>query len=126
MRRKMPCSKCNKAAGILTCRGCQKDFCYPHVAEHRQELNKNMDDVATNHDQLQQTIAEQEAQPNCHPLMKRIDVWEQQSINKIKQAADIARKELLTIVAAHRNKVTNDLTHLTQELNKRLVKKMTL
>ncbi len=70
------CSTCQKAAGILTCRGCGKDFCYRHVAEHRQELNKQMDEVPTTHDQLQQTIIEQETQPTCHPLMKRIDEWE--------------------------------------------------
>ncbi|CAF5040013.1 unnamed protein product, partial [Rotaria sp. Silwood1] len=60
--RKTLCSICEKAAGIFTCRGCQKDFCYRHVAEHRQELNKQMDELTTNHDQLQQTIVEQEAQ----------------------------------------------------------------
>jgi hypothetical protein len=64
MRKKTPCSKCAKAAGILTCRGCGKDFCFRHVAEHQQELNKSMDEVAANHDQLQQTIVEQEAQLN--------------------------------------------------------------
>jgi hypothetical protein len=116
-RKKTPCSKCEKAAGVFTCRGCEKDFCYRHVAEHRQELNKNMDDVATHHDQLQQAIAEQEAQPNSHPLMKKIDSWEQQSVDKIHQAANNARKELLTILGTNRTMVTNKLTPITQELS---------
>ncbi|CAF3642077.1 unnamed protein product [Rotaria sp. Silwood1] len=116
-RKKRPCSKCDKAAAIFTCRGCQKDFCYRHVAEHRQELNKQMDELTTNHDQLQQTIVEQEAQPNCHPLIQKINEWEQESINKIHRAADDARKQLLTILATQRSKVSNDLTHLIQELS---------
>jgi flavoprotein len=73
--KKKLCSTCQKTAGILTCRGCGKEFCYRHVVEHRQELNKLMDEVATNHDQLQQTIVEQEAQPNSHPVMKKIDEY---------------------------------------------------
>lgn len=112
-----PCSKCNKAAGILTCRGCGKDFCYTHVAEHRQELNRKMDDLTIYHDQFQQTICEQHSQPHCHPLMGQIDLWEQESIDKIQEAAYNARKELLVILGAHRVKVTNELKHLTAELN---------
>jgi hypothetical protein len=112
------CSTCQKTSGTFTCCGCRKDFCYRHVAEHRQELNKQMDEVTTNHDQLQQTIAEQEGQPSCHPLMKKIDEWEQQSVNKIHQAADNARKQLLTILDTYRTQVQNDLAHLTTELNK--------
>jgi hypothetical protein len=88
------------------------------VGEHRQELNKQMDEVTTNHDQLQQTIAEQEAQPNCHPLMKKIDEWEEQSINKIHQAADNAREQLLTIIDRYKTQVKNDLAYLTTELSK--------
>jgi hypothetical protein len=117
-RPKTPCSRCSKAAGILTCRGCDKDFCYHHVAEHREELNKQMDEVTTNHDQLQQTITEQQAQPKCHPLMKQIDIWEQNSIEKIHQAAKEAREQLLIVVDKHRTKVADALTLLTQELTK--------
>jgi hypothetical protein len=112
------CSTCQKAAGILTCRGCGKDFCYRHVTEHRQELNKQMDELTTNHDQLQQTIADQTLQPNCHPLMTQIDAWEQQSIDKIHQAANDARKQILNIVGTYRTHVTTNLAHLTNELNK--------
>ncbi|CAF3905655.1 unnamed protein product [Rotaria sp. Silwood1] len=116
-RKKRPCSKCDKAAGIFTCFGCQKDFCYRHVAEHRQELNKQMDELTTNHDQLQQTIVEQEAQPNCHPLIQKINEWEQESINKIHRTADDARKQVITILEMHRTQVIHDLTCLTEKLS---------
>ena len=114
---KVPCFTCKKAVGIFTCRGCGKDFCYRHVAEHRQELGKQMEGLTVDHNQLQQTIAEQEAQPNRHPLMKKIDEWEQQSIKKIQQAAENIRKDLLTVLHEQRSAVSKKLTHLKQALN---------
>ncbi|CAF1044971.1 unnamed protein product [Adineta ricciae] len=117
-RRKTTCSKCNKAAGIFTCRGCEKDFCYRHVAEHRQELNKHMEELTNNHDLFVQTIAEQEANPNCHPSIGKINTWEQKSIEKIHQAAKGAREELLKNLGDHRAQVANNLQQITEELNK--------
>ena len=111
------CSTCQKASGILTCRGCGNDFCYRHVKEHRQELNKQMDEVTTNHDQLKETIIEHETQTNCHPLMKTIDDWEQQSIDKIHQAAYNARQQVLTIIGTCITQVAHDLVSLTKELS---------
>jgi hypothetical protein len=115
---KTSCSICQYEAEIITCRGCEKDFCHSHVAEHRQELTKQMDELTTDHDQLQQTIADQEAQPDCHPLMENIKAWEQESINKIHQAADNARRQVLIIVRTCRTQVIHGLGHLTTELNK--------
>ena len=111
------CSICQKASGSFTCRGCGKDFCSRHVAEHRQELSKQMDEITTNHDQLKHTMAEQDAQPLCHPLIRRVDEWEQRSINKIRQAAKDARRQLLGIIGTQRTQVTNDLVSFTAELS---------
>ena len=110
------CFACKKAAGILKCQGCKNDFCYRHVAEHRQELGKQMEALTTDHNQLQHIITEQETQPNSHPLMKRIDEWKQQSIEKINDAAEKIRQDLLTILQARRSEVSNNLVHLTEEL----------
>ncbi|CAF3733603.1 unnamed protein product [Rotaria socialis] len=118
IRKKQLCSKCNKAAGILNCYGCGKDFCYRHVAEHRQELTREMENLTTKHDEFQQTIAEQEKQPNSHPLIQNISQWEQESINKIRQAAENARNALLATLATHRTIVKEDLTRLIGELSK--------
>ncbi|CAF1023650.1 unnamed protein product [Adineta steineri] len=115
---KILCSTCQKAAGVLTCRGCNNAFCSRDVIKHRQQLNRQMDEVGASHDQLQQLIVEHEAQPKCHPLMERIDKWEQESITKIHQAADDARKQILTIIGTHRAQVTDNLAVLTQELSR--------
>ena len=115
---KVLCSTCQKASGVVSCHGCRRDFCFGHIAQHRQELNAQLDELANNHDELKQSIAEQDVQPTCHPLMKYVDRWEQESINKIHQAADDARKQLLPIVGTYRPEVTDDLVHLTNELVK--------
>ncbi|UJR14397.1 hypothetical protein I4U23_001394 [Adineta vaga] len=76
-----------------------------------------MEKLTNNHDLLKQTIAEQEADQNCHPLIGKINAWEQESIEKIHQAAINARKDLLNVLCKHRTVVINGLQYLTQELN---------
>jgi hypothetical protein len=111
------CATCGKAAGTFTCRGCSKDFCLRHTNEHRQELSKQMDEnVIPLHDQLRQNIDEQTKKPRQHPLMKRVDEWEQDSIEKIHQAANDARTQLLDIVNKHTTEMKKSLEQLTQQL----------
>ena len=103
------CSTCKKASGILICQGCRRHFCYRHVAEHRQELNLELDELANNHDQLQQTISEQTVQPNSHPFIKELEQWDQ-------QPSEDVRQQLLTMLAEHRTEIANNLTCITNEL----------
>lgn len=106
------CSTCKKASGILICQGCRRNFCFRHVGEHRQELNLQLDELANNHDQLQQTIIEQTAQPHSHPLIKELDQWEQQPTD------DDVRQQLLTMLAEHRIQIANELARITNELKR--------
>jgi hypothetical protein len=41
------------------CGGCLKDFCYNHLLEHRQELNKQLDEIEINCDLIRQSINQQ-------------------------------------------------------------------
>ncbi|CAF1565353.1 unnamed protein product, partial [Didymodactylos carnosus] len=116
--KKSPCVTCGKAAGLFTCRGCAKDFCMRHVSEHRQTLGKQMDEVTLDHDQLRHMITECTANSHCHPLLKQIDKWEQQSVDKIHQAAEDARQQLLTVVGKHMTYVTEALEQFKQQLSK--------
>ena len=67
------------------CRGCSKDFCFVHLTEHGQFLNK----------QFGETISHLKNNSQNHPLMKQIDEWGNESILKIKQKANECR-QLLT------------------------------
>ena len=76
-----------------------------------------MEEIVNNRDQLQQTIAEHREKPNTHPLIKQINQWEQQSIEKIRETADNRRKELLTVIDRHTKRVSDDLIQVTEEVN---------
>ncbi|UJR14398.1 hypothetical protein I4U23_001395 [Adineta vaga] len=115
--RKTSCVICQKVAGIFTCRGCGNDFCYRHVAVHRQELSKEMEDLTNNHNLLQQTIHEQKVDPNRHPLIEEINVWEQESIEKIHQAASDARRQVITVTNTDHTKLLEDLHSLATVLS---------
>jgi hypothetical protein len=111
------CATCGKAASTFTCRGCSKDFCLRHTNEHRQELTKHMDeDIIPFHNQLRQNLDDQIAKPDHHLLMKQIAQWEQGSIEKIHQAADDARKQLLNLISKHTNQMMETLKHVAEQL----------
>ena len=115
---KTPCATCGKIAGLFTCRGCQKDFCKRHVAEHQQELSKQFDELIFEHDQFRESLMKQTQESRHDALMKQIDEWEQESINKIRHTANEIRKELQTRIGQHTSKLTEDLTEMAQDLRK--------
>ncbi|CAF3868788.1 unnamed protein product [Rotaria sp. Silwood1] len=113
------CAICAIVNGTFICYGCSQNFCLTHANEHRQSLNKQMDEeVIILHDQLKQNLNENTAKPRQHPLMKQIDEWEQRSIEKIQQTANDARKHLLNVIEQHMDNIKNSLTLLTQQLSK--------
>ncbi|CAF4602712.1 unnamed protein product [Rotaria sp. Silwood2] len=112
---KTPCTACgNKSAGIFRCEGCLQVFCRKHLNEHRDFLNYQLDEIAQEHDILQQTIVENEDKQTNHlPILKQIDQWEKVSIRKIRQMAEEARVQV--------RKLTNlqtELHDLAEQLEK--------
>ncbi|CAF0766117.1 unnamed protein product [Adineta ricciae] len=89
---KKQCVTCNKGGGVLTCDGCQQSFCGKHVIEHRQELAGQLDNIMQEHDLLQQEFHQPSSKKDS--LLKKIDKWEKDSIEKIQIAAETARKAL--------------------------------
>jgi chromosome segregation ATPase len=114
------CVKCDKSNAILKCGGCLQDFCYNHLLEHRQELSKRLDDIEINCDLIRQSINQQSAESEEHPLMKQIDQWEQESIDKIKQTAEETRKVVLEYTNEELNKYTNQVELKLNNLTDRL------
>jgi chromosome segregation ATPase len=110
------CAICNKEKATLRCGGCSKDFCFSHVADHRQELSKQLDEVEVTRDIFRQTLTEQSSQPQKHPLVQQIDQWELESINKIRQTAEEARQRLLQYTTGHVTEIEVQLNKLTDQL----------
>jgi uncharacterized phage infection (PIP) family protein YhgE len=114
---RMRCSTCNKENAIIKCEGCSKSFCFNDFGNHRQELNKKLDEIETNRDLIRQSLNEQIKEPHeKHPLLQQIDQWELESINKIKQVAEENRKSVFRFTTRHSNQLENKLNKLTDQL----------
>ena len=89
------------------CGGCLQDFCYKHVADHRRDLDKQLDEIEVNRDVLRQTLEDMKKNSS----IKEIDQWELESINKIRQRAAEARR----LIIGH---TTEHITQMEVRLNK--------
>lgn len=86
------CVKCDKGMAQTLCVGCQQLLCFKHLLEHRQELNRQLEDLGQYHDEIRHNLMKTDH--DQHPLVTRIDAWEVRSINRIQQVAKEVRHEL--------------------------------
>ena len=107
-----------KQMATANCEGCLQALCTKHFVEHRRVLEKEMNEVISEHDQLQYTLNLQAEQPNSHPLMKEINEWEKLSIVKIQQKANELRQELLKHATGHIMEMSKNLRSLSENLKK--------
>ncbi|CAF3931803.1 unnamed protein product [Rotaria sp. Silwood1] len=92
------CIKCKKTKRIVTCKGCAKDFCADHLNEHHNELSEQLGKTEDQFNEFKIQIEGQKAELQQHELMKQIDQWEHESIEKIRQVANEVRLELSSCV----------------------------
>ncbi len=85
--------------------GMRKGFLSRLSAEHQQELTKQIENITIDHDKFKQTQTEQTTEPHHHHLVKQIDEWESQSIDKIHRGA---ADELCNVVSYYRIKVIDE------------------
>ncbi|CAF3766575.1 unnamed protein product [Rotaria sp. Silwood1] len=85
-------------------------------------LNKQLDEVEVTRDLFRQALSEHTSESKNHILIQQINDWERDSIEKIQQTADEARKLLLKYTAKHildveikLNKLTGQLRYSRQE-----------
>lgn len=111
---KKPCSKCNKGMGIVTCNGCEQSYCIKHIIDHRKELSIQMDNIGQEYDLLRRDLMQDDN--GLYPLLHRIDLWEQESIRKIRQAAKQVRNDLHECLDRNKNQLKNVFNKLADEL----------
>ena len=112
---KKSCVKCPKGPGQVCCDGCEQHFCMKHLREHRAELSEQMDDLTSEHDQLQQHLMRDTAD-HPSPLMTRVDQWESKSIQKIQQVAAEVRSQLTELLAQTKQNIGESLRQIATEL----------
>jgi len=113
---KVLCFTCNKGKGIFKCEGCSQIFCPKHSIDHRNDLSKQLEEIEITYDIVQQTLIQQTEDPRQHPLLKKIDQWEKESIDKIHRAAEDVRNELLVSTAQHTTQVKQQLQQMSNDL----------
>jgi chromosome segregation ATPase len=113
---KTRCVICSKEKATLRCGGCLQEYCSKHLENHRQELNKQFDEIEVNRDLFRQTLTQQIEQPNNHLLIQEIDAWEQKSIKRIQQLAEETRQTVLKSLNQCIDRLENKLNNLTNQL----------
>jgi hypothetical protein len=110
------CTICSKEKATIKCGGCQEDFCYSHWELHRQELNRQLEEIEVNRDLFRQLLTQQTEQPDNHILIQQIDQWKQKSIRIIEQIAEETRKTVLKIINESIHQMEERLNKLTTQL----------
>lgn len=113
---KTRCRTCAKGNAILKCGGCAQDFCYNHFGDHRQLLNTKFEEIEVNRDIFREKLSKQMVDMQKCSLMQQIDQWENESIDKIRQAAEEARQILRQHTNKHFQQAEVKLSDLTDQL----------
>jgi len=89
-----------------------KDF-----RSHRDTLFIEMDVIIGDRNDLQEKINKASQHKDSHsPLFAQIDGWQQNTIEKVKEAAEQARQQLKKILYSKRIEITTQFEILSQEL----------
>ncbi len=110
---KITCTKCSAASRTAMCHGCEQSFCTKHFIDHRQELDLQMNHIEQERDVLQRNLIQN---PSPHPLLERINQWEQESINEIQLAAEAARTDLQQLLDHRKDGLKKSIDKMTEEL----------
>lgn len=113
---KLQCCICNKERHTYKCGGCAKDFCFNHLTEHRQMINRQFDEIENDHDQFRQALIERKNDSARHPLIEDINRWEEESIRMIKTTADKCRRRLITYADHYMIEIEKQLNTLARKL----------
>ncbi|CAF1505112.1 unnamed protein product [Didymodactylos carnosus] len=104
-------------SGILSCKGCQRNFCQGHMNEHRQELEGDFQRVLSDRDLLyQQIYSETPTDPQAFDYISK---WERKTIEKIEMIADQARRQVQDLLDEKRLKVKEKYDQISAELRQR-------
>lgn len=112
------CSMCGKVPSLSFCMGCQRVFCTEHAEQHRFDLSAFLDKIILEHGQCKQRLIQYTEESNSHPLMKQINEWEIESIERIHQVASDARKQVLNAFEQFATNSITTMNNLTEEFKK--------
>lgn len=113
------CVTCNKEMRTYLCDGCSQRYCRKHLDEHHNDLERQFDQLETHHDELRAMIIQQKQDRREHSIMKEIERWEIDSIEKIKQTAEQCRERLIKYIDSFCLKTEKKLSVLASDMKER-------
>ncbi|CAF1532574.1 unnamed protein product, partial [Didymodactylos carnosus] len=111
------CTKCAKSAGIATCNGCLAKLCRRCFNDHRQDLLKEFDNVVYAHDILKQKL-ETPNKNDSHRLLKQIDEWKKDSVDKINQLAEQCRTDVIILLDKNKDELIDRFRKISNRVHK--------
>jgi len=117
------CFTCKEETTTYSCPGCSKQFCADDLMKHREELKLRFHEIEHQRNEFVQMRNDQQKNiPNNHPAIIQINLWEQKSIEKIKQTAKEQRQIVQQSIHGYLPQIQtqfNDFTQQIQQINKR-------
>jgi hypothetical protein len=96
MMDKKTCALCeDETRGEFTCNECQQSFCWKHLPDHRLFVEKQMNNLM---DKCKHFKDDRKNYLEQNQLFHQIDQWEKDSIKNIRIKADLARKDLQSLI----------------------------
>ncbi|CAF1315493.1 unnamed protein product [Didymodactylos carnosus] len=114
---KVQCTKCVKNSAITACEGCSSKLCRRCFNDHRQDLSKELDNVVYEHDMLKEPL-ETPNENDSHRLLKQIDQWKKDSIDKVNQLADQCRTDVVKLLDKNKAELIDRFRKMTSRVRK--------
>ncbi|CAF1397922.1 unnamed protein product [Rotaria sp. Silwood1] len=86
------------------------------MAQHQQELSLQLGRIEVERDLFKQKLEEQKVDAQKHALIVRIDEWERDSINKIKEMAAETRQAVRSHIVDYLTQMESKLNPLTEQI----------
>ncbi len=97
--------------GITLCEGCRQTYCLSHFVDHRQALNKKLDDIAGQRDILRAGMEDLPTRMSGLQGLKMIDDWKNTMLQTVTEAANNAQQQVHESVISEMEREFNELTN---------------
>ena len=111
------CSMCEKGLGTCYCTGCHGYFCVKDFRNHRAKLLEELDGFVEDRNDLQEKISSaHQHDDSLSPILTQIDAWQTITIEKVKQAAEQARQQVIKILRSNMAQIMASFAKFSDEL----------
>lgn len=117
MATSIPCSICEKGQGTCLCAGCKKYFCMKDFRSHRNTLLDEMHVIVEDRNHLQDKMNEVFQHSDSYSLLlAQIDEWQKNTIEKVEEAAEQARRQIKCISNSKRGEIISQFDKFSLDL----------